>query len=322
MSSLRIIFAGTPEFAANHLSSLLQSKHEVVAVYTQPDRPAGRGKKLQASPVKQMAEEAGLPVIQPVSLKTAEAQQELANVGADVMIVVAYGLILPQAVLDAPRIACLNVHASLLPRWRGAAPIQRAIEAGDNESGITIMQMDAGLDTGNMLAKTSCSISDNTTAASLHDELAALGTPLLLEVLESLPEHLASGLKQDDALATYAAKITKAEAQIDWHDSAATLARKVRAFNPFPISYSFVGNDRLKVHAGTPSSGKAAKLPPGTIIDATPEGIVVACGEGLFTITRLQLPGGKALTAQQLLHAKSALFAPGVQLGQAGKEPR
>ena len=316
MNPLRIIFAGTPEFAASHLRSLLQSSHEVVAVYTQPDRPAGRGKKLQASPVKQLAEEAGLCVFQPASLKNVDAQQELANIGADVMIVVAYGLILPQAVLDAPQIACLNVHASLLPRWRGAAPIQRAIEAGDNESGITIMQMDAGLDTGNMLAKARCPIGDSTTAASLHDELAALGTPLLLGVLDTLPEHLASGLKQDDTLATYAAKITKAEAQINWQDTATTLARKVRAFNPFPVSYSFVGNDRLKIHAGVPRSDEAENLPPGTIVDASPQGIVVACGKGQFTITRLQLPGGKALTVQQLLHAKSALFTPGVQLGQ------
>ncbi len=323
MSALRIIFAGTPEFAACHLSSLLQSNHEVVAVYTQPDRPAGRGKKLQASPVKQLALKHNIPVLQPASLKNVEAQRELANIGADVMVVVAYGLILPQTVLDAPRITCLNVHASLLPRWRGAAPIQRAIEAGDSESGITIMQMDAGLDTGNMLAKARCPISDSTTAASLHDELAALGAPLLLEVLNTLPEYLASGLKQNDSLATYAAKITKAEAQINWHDSAATLARKVCAFNPFPISYSFLGSDRVKIHAGVPSSGEAKKRPPGTIVDAGPQGIVVACGEGQFTITQLQLPGGKALTAQQLLHAKSALFAPGVQLGQdkIGQEP-
>ena len=322
--SLRIIFAGTPEFAATHLNALLHSQHEVVAIYTQPDRPAGRGKKLQASPVKRLAEQAEIPVYQPASLKSEEAQHELAVLGADVMVVVAYGLILPQAVLDAPRIACLNVHASLLPRWRGAAPIQRAIEAGDTESGVTIMQMDAGLDTGNMLAISRCPIDTTTTAASLHDSLANLGTPALLQVLDTLPEHLAAGQEQDNKLATYAAKITKAEARINWRDSADTLARKVRAFNPFPISYCFLGNERLKIHAGTASAGGAAERPPGTIIRLEPLGIVVACAEGELTITRLQLPGGKALTAQQILHAKSTLFAPGVSLDadQIGADSR
>lgn len=321
-SPLRIVFAGTPEFAAIHLRGLLQSQHQLVGVYTQPDRPAGRGKKLQSSPVKQMAQAADIEVFQPASLRNEAAQQELAALGADVMVVVAYGLILPQEILDAPRIACLNVHASLLPRWRGAAPIQRAIEAGDAESGVTIMQMDAGLDTGNMLATASCAIDCNTTAASLHDQLAELGLPLLLEVLDSLPQHLASGRVQNEELATYAPKILKPEAEIDWRESAELVAGKIRAFNPFPISYTFLGGERLKVHAAHARSDTGVAANPGTILTSPPKTIVVACGQGQLHISQLQLPGGKALSAEQLLNAKSALFAPGTVLGpdRAGAE--
>ncbi|MBE9540098.1 MAG: methionyl-tRNA formyltransferase [Proteobacteria bacterium] len=314
-SSLRIIFAGTPQFAATHLRGLLDSRHELVAVYTQPDRPAGRGKKLQASPVKQMAEAAGIAVFQPPSLRDEQAQQELARLGADVMVVVAYGLILPQQVLDAPRIACLNVHASLLPRWRGAAPIARAIEAGDTESGVTIMQMDAGLDTGNMLAIARCALDEKTTAASLHEQLAGMGLPLLLEVLDTLPEHLARGRGQDSEQATYASKILKPEAEIDWRESADTIARKTRAFNPFPISYTMLGDNRLKVHAAWASGEAEGAAQPGTILKALATGIVIACGQGQLHISRLQLPGGKALSTEQMLNAKSALFAPGTILG-------
>ena len=311
---LRIIFAGTPEFAAIHLEGLLSSRHQLVGVYTQPDRPAGRGKKLQASPVKQMAEHAGIPVFQPGSLKIEEDQQILANIGADVMVVVAYGLILPQAVLDTPSMGCLNVHASLLPRWRGAAPIQRAIEAGDRETGITIMQMDAGLDTGNMLASAQCPINSDTTAASLHDELATLGMPALLRVLDTLPEHLASGQKQNDELANYAAKILKPEAEIDWREDAEIIARKIRAFNPFPICFTFLGGERLKIHTAKITLEPLPAAPPGAILSATSTGIVVACGTGALCISKLQLPGGKALNAEQVLNARSALFAPGTTL--------
>jgi len=315
--SLRIIFAGTPEFAASHLKALLGSVHQVVAVYTQPDRPAGRGRKLSASPVKKLAEASGIPVLQPPSLKNEQAQQALANIGADLMIVVAYGLILPREVLDAPAMGCLNVHASLLPRWRGAAPIQRAIEAGDSESGITIMQMDEGLDTGDMLASTRCPIDENTTAASLHDDLAVAGAPLLLNVLDTLPEHLAAGREQDDEQATYAAKISKAEAEIDWHEDAGMLARKIRAFNPFPISYTFSGQERIKVHAATACHDEAATIPPGTIVSTGPEGVFVACGSGQLCMERLQIPGGKALAAGQLLTSRHApLLATGVSLGR------
>jgi len=320
---LRVIFAGTPAFAATHLRGLLASQHQVIAVYTQPDRPSGRGKKLQASPVKQLAIDAGIDVYQPSSLREEAAQRQLAQLGADVMVVVAYGLILPGKVLDAPRIACLNVHASLLPRWRGAAPIQRAIEAGDRESGVTIMQMDAGLDTGAMLATARCAIGLDTTAASLHDELARLGVPLLLQVLDKPAQHLANGRTQNDELATYAGKILKPEAEIDWSESAETIARKIRAFNPFPISYTLLGDDRLKVHAGIASADGGVCQPPGSIVKAGPAGLVITCGEGQLQITRLQLPGGKALTTEQMLNARSAKFAPGTVLGssQIATEP-
>ena len=222
---LRLIFAGTPDFAAAHLSALIDSEHEILAVYTQPDRPSGRGKKLLPGPVKTTAMAAGLPVLQPPSLKDEAAQQRLAGQGADLMIVVAYGLILPQAVLDAPRLGCLNVHASLLPRWRGAAPIQRAIEAGDKETGVTIMQMDAGLDTGDMLAKASLPISRTTSASSLHDEMAQIGPPLLLDVLATIEDHQRHAEQQRDELATYAHKLDKAEARLDWSQPAEQLAR-------------------------------------------------------------------------------------------------
>jgi methionyl-tRNA formyltransferase len=308
---LRVIFAGTPDFAAIHLKAINDSKHQLIAVYTQPDRPAGRGKKLQASPVKRFAEEAGLPVYQAASLKTEDAQRQLAELQADIMVVVAYGLILPQTVLDAPRLGCLNVHASLLPRWRGAAPIQRAIEAGDSDTGITIMQMDAGLDTGNMLATAHCPIGPRSTAASLHDELATLGAPLLLQVLDNLPAHLHTASKQDDGLATYAKKILKSEAEIDWQLNARLLDRHIRAFNPFPICFSMLGGERVKIWQARPASTVAAPETPGAILRADSQGILVNCGDGQLSIEKLQLPGGKPLTADQLLNARSELFAPG-----------
>jgi methionyl-tRNA formyltransferase len=308
---LRIIFAGTPDFAALHLKAINDSEHTLTAVYTQPDRPAGRGKKLQASPVKRVAEEAGLPVYQPDSLKTEDAQRQLAELQADIMVVVAYGLILPQAVLDAPALGCLNVHASLLPRWRGAAPIQRAIEAGDSDTGITIMQMDAGLDTGNMLATARCPIGPHSTAASLHDELATLGAPLLLQVLDNLPAHQHTASKQDDDLATYAKKILKSEAEINWQLNARLLDRQIRAFNPFPICFTTLDGERVKIWQARQASTVATPEAPGTILRADSQGILVNCGDGQLSIERLQLPGGKPLTAEQLLNARSELFASG-----------
>lgn len=307
---LKIIFAGTPEFAAFHLQALIDSKHQLIAVYSQPDRPAGRGKKLRASPVKQLAEAAGITVHQPASLRVEDEQRKLAELDADVMVVVAYGLILPQAVLDAPRLGCLNVHASLLPRWRGAAPIQRAIEAGDSETGITIMQMDAGLDTGAMLATARCAIGPDTSSAMLHQTLAGLGSALLLEVLDSLVEFQGRAVSQNDEQATYAAKIVKPEAELDWQQDAAVLARTIRAFNPFPICFSTLGKERVKIWEAKPLEIAAAET-PGTITQADKEGIMVSCGGGQLLIQRLQLAGGKPLTAAQLLNARSELFATG-----------
>ena len=308
---LRLIFAGTPDFAALHLKALIDSEHQLLAVYTQPDRPAGRGKRLQGSPVKQLAERCALPVRQPPTLRDPETQAQLAALGADVLVVVAYGLILPGPVLDAPRLGCLNVHASLLPRWRGAAPIQRAIEAGDTETGVTIMQMDAGLDTGDMLATARCPIDPRTTAATLHDSLAELGAPLLLKVLADLPAFQRAASPQDDALATYAGKIEKSEAAIDWRLDCGRLERRIRAFNPFPVCYSELDGERVKIWEALPAG--TARLPgaPGTILRADREGILVNCGTGQLSLQRLQLPGGRILETEQLLHARRALFAPG-----------
>jgi len=310
---LRLVFAGTPDFAALHLRTLLDSRHEVVAVYTQPDRPAGRGKRLSPSPVKSLAEEAGITVLQPSSLRDENAQRELANLDADLMLVVAYGLILPQAVLDIPRQGCINVHASLLPRWRGAAPIQRAIEAGDRETGITIMQMDAGLDTGAMLASCPVAIGPEMNAGQLHDELAGAGGPLLREVLDDLDKHLQAAQAQDDSLVTYAHKIEKSEAEIDWQTDAVTLHRRIRAFNPFPVCWTAVDGQRLKTWEATLDSGTGA---PGEILAADDSGLLIACGEGALRIRRLQLPGGKAMASSELLRSRRELFAPGTLLGQ------
>ena len=319
---LRIIFAGTPEFAALHLQALIDSEHQLTTVYTQPDRPAGRGKKLQASPVKKVAEAAGLTLCQPTSLKDAEVQKELAAMAADLLIVVAYGLILPQAILDATRLGCLNVHASLLPRWRGAAPIQRAIEAGDNTTGITIMQMDAGLDTGAMLATLSCPIGEATTAATLHDTLAGLGPPLLLDVLGDIHARQSSAQQQDDSQATYAHKMSKAEAEIDWTLTAKELDRRIRAFNPFPVCFSTLDQQRVRIWQAHPLDNGASAAAPGTILAAGEEGILVSCGDGQLAIESLQLPGGKALTAAQVLSARHAQFAPGKQFDPAMSKQR
>jgi methionyl-tRNA formyltransferase len=310
-NSLRIVFAGTPEFAARHLAALNSSQHRLVAVYTQPDRPAGRGKKLQASPVKQLAQAAAIPVFQPASLRNEDARLALAALQPDVMVVVAYGLILPQAVLDIPRLGCLNVHASLLPRWRGAAPIQRAIEAGDRETGVTIMQMDAGLDTGAMLAVSRCPIDAASTAASLHDRLAALGAPLLLQVLDELESYQRAARAQDDHLATYADKIRKEEALVDWQADAAVLARRVAAFNPFPVCYSLLNGERVRLWGASaqPLPGQVAA--PGTILRADSHGLLVACGNGALLLQRLQLPGGRAMAVADLLNSRAELLAAG-----------
>jgi methionyl-tRNA formyltransferase len=318
---LRLIFAGTPEFAATHLRALLDGPHSVIAAYTQPDRRAGRGKHLQASPVKLCAQEAGLAVEQPPSLRDPAAQARLAALQADAMVVVAYGLLLPQPVLEAPRFGCINVHASLLPRWRGAAPIQRAIAAGDRETGITIMQMNIGLDTGAMLATVRCPIGPRTTAAGLHDNLAQLGPPLLLQVLADLPAALAAAVPQDDAAATYAHKLEKAEAALDWRLDAATLARAVRAFNPFPVCYGSLRGERVRIWQATALTDTVAGMAPGTIVRADGNGIVVTCGEGSLSLEVLQLAGGKPLPSGELLHARAALFGVGGQFDAPAREP-
>lgn len=301
---LRIIFAGTPDFAARHLQALLNSSHQVIAVYTQPDRPAGRGQQLQQSAVKQLALTHQLPVYQPKSLKKAEAQQQLAELNADVMIVVAYGLILPQPVLDTPRLGCINVHGSLLPRWRGAAPIQRAIWAGDTTTGVTIMQMDQGLDTGAMLSKISCDIRDSDTSASLYETLAHLGPEALLQVLNDLQQLQQQAQPQDDADACYAEKLHKDEALLDFRKPARTLDREIRAFNPWPVSYLALSKGNVKIWQATAESSTLPRE-PGTILSADKTGICIACAEGCLRITQLQPPGKKVMTAQDFLNGRA-----------------
>ncbi|WP_040260572.1 methionyl-tRNA formyltransferase [Pseudomonas massiliensis] len=310
---MRLVFAGTPEFAAEHLKALLGGEHEVVAVYTQPDRPAGRGQKLMPSPVKALAVAHGIPVYQPVTLRDPDAQAELAALAPDLMVVVAYGLILPQVVLDIPRLGCINSHASLLPRWRGAAPIQRAIEAGDAESGVTVMQMEAGLDTGPMLLKVTTPISPDDTGGSLHDRLARLGPPAVVEAIAQLAAGTLAGERQDDALATYAHKLHKDEARLDWTRPAPELARQVRAFFPWPVSHSLLRGESLKVLAVHEANGAGT---PGQIIAVGKDGLTVACGEGALCLTRLQLPGGKPLAFTDLYNSRREVFTVGSVLGQ------
>ncbi|MEW9843515.1 methionyl-tRNA formyltransferase [Pseudomonas juntendi] len=310
---MRIVFAGTPEFAAEHLKALLDSPYEIVAVYTQPDRPAGRGQKLMPSAVKALAVAHGIPVLQPQTLRNAEAQAELAALQPDLMVVVAYGLILPQAVLDIPRLGCINNHASLLPRWRGAAPIQRAVEAGDTESGVTVMRMEAGLDTGPMLLKVATPISAEDTGGSLHDRLAQMGPPAVVQAIAGLADGSLQGEVQNDALATYAHKLNKDEARLDWRRPAVELERLIRAFNPWPVCHSTLDGESVKVLAANVAAGKGE---PGEILSASKDGLVVACGDQALSLTRLQLPGGKALTFSDLFNSRREKFAAGKVLGQ------
>lgn len=319
MSSLRVVFAGTPEFAASSLAALLESQHQVVAAYTQPDRPAGRGRKLTPSPVKRLALEHGLPVYQPESLKAADAQATLDALDADVMVVVAYGLLLPQAVLDIPRLGCLNVHASLLPRWRGAAPIQRAIEAGDSVSGVTIMQMDAGLDTGDMLHEVRTPITAQTTGGELHDRLAIQGANALIETLDELATGAVSATPQPDEGVTYAAKLTKAEAELDFSQPAEQLVRTIHAFNPWPVAWCALGEDRLRLLKASVEPGEQPPTTPGMLLEHGEDHLRIACGaEGrqVLCVSRAQLPGGKALPARELLNARQTRLIPGTRLGQ------
>ncbi len=308
--SLRIVFAGTPEFAADHLKALLNSEHQLVAVYTQPDRPAGRGQQLTASPVKQLAQQHQLPVYQPANFKAAEAQQQLAALKADVMVVVAYGLLLPQSVLDTPRLGCINVHGSLLPRWRGAAPIQRAIWAGDHQTGITIMQMDKGLDTGAMLSKVEFSISDADTSASLYQKLAQLGPQALVAALNQLPALQQQAESQDERQACYAAKLSKDEALLDFDKTAAQLEREIRAFNPWPISVLAHGSHRIKIWSAhlEPDIEPAS---PGQVLALNRQGLKIATAEGVLVITRLQPPGKKPMSIADFLNGRADWFQVG-----------
>ncbi len=311
--SLRIVFAGTPDFAARHLAALLSSEHEVIAVYTQPDRPAGRGKKLTASPVKHLALEHNIPVYQPENFKSDEAKQALASLNADIMVVVAYGLLLPKAVLDTPKLGCINVHGSILPRWRGAAPIQRSIWAGDAETGVTIMQMDVGLDTGDMLKIATLPIDASDTSSSMYDKLAELGPQALVDGLSDIAQGTAVAVKQDDALANYAQKLSKEEAKIDWTLSAQAIERCVRAFNPWPMSHFSVAENQIKVWQSRVETGNSTHA-PGTIIQADKTGIYVATGEGILVLESLQIPGKKALPVQDILNARASWFEVGTQL--------
>ncbi|WP_318510969.1 methionyl-tRNA formyltransferase [Photobacterium leiognathi] len=310
---LRIVFAGTPDFAARHLAALLSSQHDVVAVYTQPDRPAGRGKKLTASPVKAIALEHNIPVYQPVSLRNEEAQQELVAIDADIMVVVAYGLLLPQEVLDTPRLGCINVHGSILPRWRGAAPIQRSIWAGDTETGVTIMQMDIGLDTGDMLKVATLPIEATDTSATMYEKLAELGPDALIDCLSDIADGTAVAVKQDDEQANYAKKLSKEEALIDWTMDAAAIERCVRAFNPWPMSYFTVAEQNVKVWQTAVEADNQGKA-PGTILSADKQGVLVATGNGALRLISLQPPGKKAMSAADLLNSRREWFEPGTQL--------
>lgn len=303
---MKVIFAGTPEFAATALAALIAAGHQLVLVLTQPDRPAGRGMKLAASPVKGLALSHGLTVAQPASLKEIPIQQEIAALGADVMVVAAYGLILPKAVLTIPRFGCLNIHASLLPRWRGAAPIQRAILADDRESGITIMQMDVGLDTGDMLLEYPLPIAADDTAQTLHDKLAEQGGAAIVAALDQLERGALIPTPQDGALATYAAKLTKEEGRVDWKRSAAELALSVRAYNPFPVAHTGFRGETWRIWQALPDTASGN---PGEILRADKHGILVACGEGALLLMEIQKAGSKRMPAANFLAGNP--LAPG-----------
>ena len=320
--ALRIGFAGTPLFAAEHLRALLEdteskgasgkeSAHCIVAVWTQPDRPAGRGKQTQASPVKQLAQEHHIPVLQPQKLYEAD-RAEMEALDLDLLVVVAYGLILPQSVLDTPRHGCINVHASLLPRWRGAAPIQRAVQAGDKETGVCIMKIDAGLDTGDVLNRTSFPISTMDTAGMVHDRLIEIGAPLLIGTINQIAAGSLLPEPQQNADTCSAAKIHKTEAEIDWTESATDLDLMVRAFNPVPIAYTTLGEERVRIWQAYPLTEGAA-VEPGVIARASEEGIDIGCGSGLLRLKTLQLPGKKPIAVAELLRGNADRFKQGVK---------
>lgn len=312
---LNIIFAGTPDFAAKHLQALLNSEHNVVAVYCPPDKPAGRGKKLTACATKQLALEHNITVEQPVNFKEVADQEKLASYNADVMVVVAYGLLLPKVILDTPKLGCINVHGSLLPAWRGAAPIQRSLEAGDSDTGVTIMQMDIGLDTGDMILKASCPIESTDTSASLYEKLAELGPKALIDTLAQMAAGTHKAEPQDNDMATYAAKLDKAEATIDWSLDADVIHRKIRAYIPWPVAQFTFHESEQKQHnirvwqasVVADNSDKAA----GTILSANKQGILVKAGKNAISLESLQLPGKKALSTADVLNGRSEWFQVG-----------
>jgi methionyl-tRNA formyltransferase len=306
-NKLRIIYAGTPEFAVPALHALINSHHEVVAVYTQPDRPAGRGRKIKFSPVKQQAIDVGIPVEQPEHLKTEVVQATLRAYQADVMVVAAYGLLLPQAVLDTPTYGCLNIHGSLLPRWRGAAPIQRAIAAGDKETGITIMQMDKGLDTGDMLHKSVVAIANTDTGQSIHDALATQGANDIVTVINKIDGKRLQGDVQDEQYATYAHKLTKKEANIDWNDTARNIDYKVRALSLWPIAYTYYHGKPMKIHYTSVKDSDMTEFQQsvGVVISESKQGVEVSTGEGILCIHRLQMPGKRAMDITSFLNGHS-----------------
>jgi methionyl-tRNA formyltransferase len=305
---MNIVFAGTPDFAAAHLKALIDAKYNIKAVYTQPDRPAGRGKKLSPSAVKQLALEHDLALEQPLNFKSEDTVETLKKYQADIMIVVAYGLILPKSVLDTPPLGCLNVHGSLLPKWRGAAPIQRAIWAGDTNTGVAIMQMDEGLDTGDVLLQKSIAVESDDTSASMYAKLAELGPLALVECLEKLPSL--SPVKQDDALASYAKKLSKEEAKCDWSLDSEQLERNVRAFNPWPMAWFDFAEQNVKIHHAHCVKQDSEKA-PGTVLNFNKHGLDIACAKGVLRITKLQVPGKKAQDLSQLVNGNAEMFTIG-----------
>jgi methionyl-tRNA formyltransferase len=300
--TLRVAFAGTPEFALPAFQALVGSRHSVVGVLTQPDRPKGRGRQVAASPIKQAAEARGVPISQPLTLKTEEGRVDLAGWSPDVLVVVAYGLILPRAVLELPRLGCVNIHASLLPRWRGAAPVQRAILAGDLESGVSIMRMDVGLDTGAVYLERKVTLAPRETSGTLHDRLAAEGSAALLQVLDQLATDSAVSTPQAEDGITYATKIEKSEAQIDWRRSAQEIDRQVRAFNPWPVAETRLGGEQLRVYAANVADDRKIGAEPGEITDIQADALVVACGRGSLALTQLQRPGRRPVSARDLIN--------------------
>lgn len=311
---LRIVYAGTPEIASTILQQLLVADENIVALYTQPDKPAGRGRKLTMSPVKVLGLKHGIDLFQPASLKDLDAQQQLQALRPDLMIVMAYGLILPQAVLDIPTLGCINIHTSLLPRWRGAAPIQRAILAGDKKTGVSIMQMEAGLDTGPVIYQDAIDITENETSQSLHDKLASVGGSAILHTLQLLREDRWQPTNQDDVDACYAAKIDKTEAHIDWQQTAVAIERQIRGFYPWPVAYTTLADQRLRIYQGKVLAENSDQ-PPGTIIGVAPSGLSVATGQGMLQLQRVQLPGGKPLAIKDLLNAYQDKFSLGACFG-------